>query len=90
MQRKLTSLIVAMALVVALVPTRQTYAINREKYYTVTFVCIISPPPGVVGEWTKYCDGSMGGWGAPPYGCTPGNPSSCCETTVTLGPICDP
>lgn len=89
MGRKITSIVAALAFVIAIIPAQRADAVNAETFYTVTFVCIMSPPPGVVGEWTNPCQGEMYGWGAAPYGCTPGNPNSCCSTSVTYGENCD-
>lgn len=88
MKRKLTSILQALVLVVALIPAHQTRAIDSEIHYTVTFVCIVGPNPGVIGEWTRDCNSELTGWGTPPYQCE-GNPSYCCETDVTFGDPCD-
>ena len=89
MGSKVTRIVAALALVVALLPAERVNAVDSEIHYTVTFVCIVSPQPGVVGEWTRPCQGELYGWGAPPYGCTPGNPNHCCSTTITYGDLCE-
>lgn len=91
MGRKLTttSVGVALAILVALLPAGKMNAVDAEVHYTVTFVCVVGPNPGVVGEWTRPCQGELYGWGAPPYGCTPGNPNYCCVTDISYGDLCE-
>jgi hypothetical protein len=86
MQRKVLSLVAAIALIVALIPTQQAFAVNAVKYYTVRYVCICSPScyGTIVGEWTRECDGSLYGWGVQPY-----DPDSCYHTDLTYGDNCD-
>jgi len=90
MVRKLTSIVAALTLAAALIPAPQAHAINREIHYTVWYVCVFGPSPTEpIGEWTRYCDGSLGGWGVLPNECAPGNPDHCCETDVVYGDICE-
>lgn len=84
-----TSMGIAIALIIALLPAESVNAVDAEVHYTVTFVCIVGPNPGVVGEWTQPCQGEMYGWGAAPHSCTLGNPNYCCETDVTFGEPCE-
>lgn len=88
MGRKLTSVLVALAFVVVLIPAPRAQAIDSEIYYTVWFDCVIGPNLGPIGEWTAPCQGQMYGWGAAPNTC-PGNPPHCCYTTIDYGPACE-
>ena len=90
MVRKLSSIVAALTVALALIPAPKAHAINREIHYTVWYIGIFGPAPTEpVGEWTKYCDGSLGGWGVLPFECSPGNPVDRCETDVVFGDICE-
>ena len=82
--RKFTCLVAAIALVLALIPTQQTFAVNSVIYYTVRYVCICGPCPPIVGEWTRECDGTFYGWGVAPYTSDP-----CLRTDVSYGDMCE-
>ena len=90
MVRKLTSIVAALTVALALIPAPKAHAINREIHYTINFYGVVSPPvQNPVGEWTKYCDHSLGGWGVLPYECYGSNPTNQCETVVVYGDICE-
>lgn len=90
MVRKLTSIVAALTVALALIPAPKAHAINREIHYTIWFVGVYGPrSEDPVGEWTKYCDQSMGGWGVLPYECYGANPPNQCETDVVYGDICE-
>lgn len=91
MRRKLTpaSLAMVVAILLTVLPAERVNAVDAEVHYTITFVCVIGPNPGVIGEWTRPCQGEMYGWGVAPYSCATGNPNYCCETDVSYGDPCD-
>lgn len=70
MRKRVTSIIVSLALILVLTP--QAYALPDESvYYRVYYSCICSPAPAcygtLVGEWTLACNGNWYGWGWRPY-----------------------
>jgi hypothetical protein len=68
MRKRITSLIVSLALILSLAP--QAYALPEYSvYYRVYYSCICSPNcyGTLVGEWTLACDGHWYGWGWRPY-----------------------
>ena len=85
MRRRLTAILAALALAIALIPAPQAHASFYVTYYTVTYVCICGPVcyGTIVGQWTRGCDGVLSGWGVPPYD---GDP--CHSTSETYGNEC--
>lgn len=84
MRRKSISIAIAVALMIALIPAPQSYAVNSVIYYTVRYVCVCGPCPPVVGYWTRECDGYLHGWGVAPYTVDP-----CYRTDVSYGDLCE-
>ena len=68
MRKRIVSLVVSLALIVAFTP--QAYALPEYSvYYAVYYSCVCSPncEGTLVGEWVHDCDGQWYGWGWRPY-----------------------
>ena len=80
--------IVALLMLVPMIrPTQRVKAFSRETYYTIRYICIISPSCApwdcIEGEWFRDCDGNMTGWGWEPG-------ANCTRTEITYGSNCGP
>ena len=88
MKKRIIFFLGSLTMLVALsLPTGgRTQFIGRVIEYKVYWgTCVISPMPpanSLEGEWTRDCDGTLTGWGIPPYF------QSCHTTVMILGPEC--
>jgi len=81
MRTKGTSLVVIIAMIVSLLPSRQLRAMpTHETIYTQHYNCIILSPD-VVGEWVSGCQNEWYGWGWEPG-------HSCTYTVISQGEAC--